>query len=194
MHQTIATVLSDIRFHGLLLKIDQDMEATVRAGGCPRCRAALHSARYARKPRGLPAGLPEEYCQCLSLCCAKDGCRQRATPPSLRFLGRKVYLGALVVLISVMRCGPTPTRMAQLQQLIGVSRRTVQRWRQWWCGVFAQSPFWRIAGAAFMPPVETADLPASLLKRFVGDAEAQLIALLRFLAPITRGAAAVRAL
>lgn len=190
----MARVLGDARFHGLLLAFDQEMEATVRAGGCPRCRAALHSARYARKPRGLPAGLSEEYCQCLSLCCARDGCRKRAAPPSLRFLSRKVYLGALVVLISAMRCGPTPSRIAQLQELVGVSRRTVLRWRRWWSQVFAQSPFWRAACAAFMPPVETADLPASLLRRFVGDTEGQLIALLRLLAPITTGAAAVRAL
>lgn len=193
MHQRMATVLGDARFHELLLRFDQDLAAAVRAGGCARCRAVLHSARYARKPRGVPAGLGQEYCQCLSLCCARDGCRQRATPPSLRFLGRKVYLGALVVLISAMRCGPTPARIAQLQELIGVSRRTILRWRQWWRCIFTQSLFWRAACGTFMPPVESADLPASLLERFAGDAAERLIALLRFLAPITRGATAVRA-
>jgi len=34
-------------------------------------------------------------------CCAVDGCRSRATPPSLRFLGRKVYLAAIVVLVAI---------------------------------------------------------------------------------------------
>jgi hypothetical protein len=184
----MARVLSDVRFHELLLAFDEELSASVRAGGCPRCQATLHSARYARKPRGMPAGLGEEYCQCLSLCCAQEGCRKRATPPSLRFLGRKVYLGALVVLISAMRCGPTSARIAQLQRLIGVSRRTVQRWRQWWSQVFTQSAFWRATRAAFMPPVEAAGLPASLLMRFAGDAEHQLTSLLRFLAPITGGA------
>lgn len=184
----MAKVLSDAQFHELLLAFDMDLSASVRAEGCPRCRAALHSARYARKPRGVPAGLSEEYCQCLSLCCSRQGCRKRATPPSLRFLRGKVYLGALVVLISAMRCGATPARIAQLQELIGVSRRTVQRWRQWWSQIFAHSMFWRTAAGAFMPPVETADLPASLLSRFAGDAEDQLISLLRFLAPITGGA------
>jgi len=29
-----------------------------------------------------------------SFCCARDGCRTRKTPPSFRFLGRKVYLAA----------------------------------------------------------------------------------------------------
>ena len=194
MHQTIARVLSDVRFHELLLAFDVDLSASVRAQGCPRCRAALHSARYARKPRGVPAGLSEEYCQCLSLCCAREGCRRRATPPSMRFLGGKVYLGALVVLISAMRCGATPARIAQLHELIGVSRRTVQRWLQWWSQIFTHSRFWRAAAGAFMPPVETAQLPASLLSRFAGDADRQLILLLRLLAPITGGARKVSAI
>lgn len=194
MHQAMAIVLQDVRFHELLLRFDQDLAAAVRAGGCASCQAVLHSARYARKPRGVPEGLGPQYCQCLSLCCARDGCRQRATPPSLRFLGRKVYLGALVVLISAMRCGPTPTRIAQLQALVGVSHRTVLRWRQWWCEVFTQGVFWRAAAADFMPPIERADLPASLLRRFTGNAQEQLIALLRFLSPITTSAAVVRAL
>jgi hypothetical protein len=187
-------VLNDERFHELLLKLDRDLAASVRAEGCSNCRAALHAAPFARKPRGMPVQLPWEHCQRLSFCCAKDGCRQRATPPSLRFLGRKVYLGGLVVLISAMRCGPTPARIARLQALVGVSRRTVLRWRRWWCEVFTHSVFWRAATAAFMPPVESADLPASLLRRFTGNAQEQLIALLRFLSPITTGAAAVHAL
>ena len=36
------------------------------------------------------------------------------TPPSVRFLGRKVYLGAVVILISAMRQGPTPRRFLEL--------------------------------------------------------------------------------
>lgn len=194
MHQAMAIVLQDVRFHELLLRFDEDLAAAVRAGGCASCQAALHWARYARKPRGVPEGLGPQYSQCLSLCCARQGCRQRARPPSLRFLGRQVYLGALVVLISAMRCGPTPARLARLQELTGVSRRTVLRWRRWWCEVFTQSVFWRAAMAAFMPPLHSAELPASLLKRFTGNAQEQLIALLRFISPLTTSTAAVRAL
>lgn len=194
MYQTLTTVLNDTRFHELLLRLDRDLATPVRAAGCPSCSAVLHSAAYERKPRGMPVQLPREHRQRLSFCCAKDGCRQRATPPSLRFFGRKVYLGGLIVLISALRCGPTPARIARLQELIGVSRRTVMRWRRWWCEVFTDSVFWRAATAAFMPPVHSADLPASLLRRFTGNPQEQLIALLRFLSPITTGAAVVRAL
>jgi hypothetical protein len=194
MYQSVTMVLNDERFHELLLKLDRDLAAPVRADGCPSCHAALHAAPFARKPRGMPKRLGREHRQRLSFCCAKDGCRQRATPPSLRFLGRKVYLGGLIVLISAMRCGPTPVRIARLQELIGVSRRTVLRWRRWWYEIFTHSVFWRAAMAAFMPPAERAELPASLLRRFTGNHQQQLIALLRFISPITTGAAAVRAL
>jgi hypothetical protein len=84
--------------------------------------------------------------------------------------------------------------MAHLQELVGVSARTVLRWRQWWREVFTQSAFWRVACADFMPPVETMELPASLLSRFAGDSRERLIALLRFLSPLTSGVPAVHAL
>jgi hypothetical protein len=46
----------------------------------------------------------------LSLCCSRDGCRRRMTPPSVRFLGRRVYLGAVLVLVSAMQQGSLPGR------------------------------------------------------------------------------------
>jgi hypothetical protein len=47
--------------------------------------------------------------------------------------------------------------------------------------------------AALMPPIDIAALPVSLLDRFAGDLRGQLIALLRFLRPLTGGASAMRA-
>lgn len=187
MHHKVLSVLGDARFHELLLAFDRDLAASVRAGGCPQCHAVLHSASFARKPRGAGCALGPEHYQRLSLCCAKEGCRKRVTPPSLRFLGRRVYLGAAVILISAMRCGSTPARVRELQKCVGVSRRTLSRWRRWWREVFVQSAFWRASRASFMPPVEQADLPASLLVRFTEETEHRLLQLLRFLTPITSG-------
>jgi hypothetical protein len=158
----------------------------MRRGRCPLCSSVLHSAQYRRKPRGHPAGLGDEHDWRFSFCCARDGCRTRRTPPSLRFLGRKVYLATMVVLI--MREGATTARMRQLSELIGVNRRTVERWREWWRDTFTASPFWQLGRAAFMPPVDHDRLPASLIERFNGGGGGErLIALLRFLAPITGG-------
>ncbi len=93
------------------------------------CNGVLYSARYRRKPRGRLCQLGEERDWRFSFCCTVDGCRKRATPPSLRFLGRKVYLAAMVVLIAIMRQGATAAWMRQLSGLAGVGRRTVGRWR-----------------------------------------------------------------
>jgi hypothetical protein len=181
-------LLGDAKFHQLLLAFDRDLAATTRAGTCTRCHGVLHSGEYPRKPRGRPAGLGKAYDRRFSFCCARRDCRKRKTPASLRFLGPKVYVGSMVVVISAMRDGATAA-LQKLSQLVGASRRTIARWRKWWLSVFAASPFWCIAAAAFMPPIDKARLPASLLERFAGGLQEQLIALLRFLRPITGGVA-----
>lgn len=188
-----AALLADGRLYGVLQHIDEDLAAEQRAGGCPRCGAALHSAVYPRKPHGVPREFAAQYSQRLSFCCARHECRARATPPSVRFLGRKVYLAAVVVLIAALRCGPTPARMRVLQECVGVNRRTVMRWRAWWTETLVDTPFWRTAAGRFMPPPARLELPAALLERFAGAALDRLLALLRWLSPITTESAAVHA-
>jgi hypothetical protein len=179
--------MADARFHRLLLAMDEDIAACCRAAGCP-CGGVLHGAQFWRKPRGKPAGLDEAYDARFSFCCAVRDCRQRMTPPSLRFLGRKVYLSTIVTLISAMQYGVTTARLRRLSEELGIDRRSVARWRSWWLASFPATAFWRAASAAFMPPADLLRLPASLLERFAGDTEAQLLALLRWLGPITAGA------
>jgi len=183
-------LVCDPRLYLLLCRCDEDRAAEIKAAGCLVCGGVLHSAAFRRKPRGGPEGLGEDHERRCSFCCAEDGCRKRRTPPSLRFLGRKVYLGAVVVLVSAMREGATPARMRTLRDLIGVSRRTVERWRKWWKTTFVQTRFWREESQGFVPAVEAGRLPASLLERFAGDEESRLVLLLRLLAPITGGTAA----
>jgi hypothetical protein len=185
-----ATLLGDASFHELLLTIDRDLADTCRAEGCLSCGGRLHSARYPRKPRGRPKTLRlgPEHDKRFSFCCAVDGCRGRETPASLRFLGRRVYIAAIVVLIAILRNGATDARMERLSEIVGVDRRTVGRWRRWWREGFTATPFWQIARARFMPPVDQARLPASLLERLAGDDDERLVGLLRFLGPITGGA------
>ncbi len=187
-----ATLLADTRFHELLLTIDRDLADTCRAEGCVECGGRLHLAPYPRKPRGrlksVSRRLGPEHDRRFSFCCAVDGCRSRETPPSLRFLGRRVYVATIVVLIAILQHGATNSRTERLAEVVSVDRRTVERWRRWWRDGFTATPFWRIARAAFMPPVEHDSLPASLIERFTGDAADRLIALLRFLGPVTGGA------
>jgi hypothetical protein len=133
--------------------------------------------------------LGPEHDRRFSFCCARHGCRTRKTPPSLRFLGPKVYLAATIILASVLDEGLTATRARRLKELVGVDRRTVERWRRWWLKVFTTTPFWQMARAAFMPPADEKRLPAALLERFAGSAIEQMSALLRFLSPLSGGQA-----
>lgn len=181
-----AALLADARFHDLLLALDRDLADACRSEGC-RCGGRRHSARYTRKPGGRPVRLGPEHDQRFSFCCAVDGCRSRATPPSLRFLGRKVYVAAIVVLIAILQHGASDARLERLTQVVRVDRRTIARWRRWWRDTFTTTPFWRAARATLMPPVDEAQLPGTLLDRFAGDEADRLIALLRFLGPITGG-------
>jgi hypothetical protein len=182
-----ADLVGDARLYGFLWECDRDLAAAARAGGCLVCGGRVDSARYPRKPRGGPPDLGPAFETRESFCCATEGCRKRLTPPSLRFLGRKVYLGAVVVLVSAMRHGATPTRVARLQELVGVSPRT--RWRRWWREAFATSRFWRAAASRFGTPITRALLPMSLLDRFAGDTRDRLVATLRFLGPFTTASA-----
>lgn len=181
-----STLLADDTFHDLLLACDQDLANQVRQRRCLVCGSPLHSAKYPRKPRGRLCCLGPEHDWRLSFCCTRHGCRKRKTPPSLRFLGPKVYLAATIIVIAILREGATAARMRRLTELIGVDRRTVERWRGWWRESFTAMPFWQNARAAFMPPVDENRIPSALLERFSASSEAvRMIALLRFLGPLT---------
>jgi hypothetical protein len=183
MYHTLPPAAS---FWPFLFKIDQDLAETTRKRGCRR-GGCLHRANYPRKPRPDTATLPDTYNSRFSFCCDRDGCRKRATPPSARFLGRKVYLGAFVVLITAMRHGPSTQRVSKLSALFGVDRRTIARWQEFWREHFPQTHFWKVAGARLALFIDLATLPLSLLTAFVtGDLDQKGWGqLLEFLSPIT---------
>jgi hypothetical protein len=165
----------------VLESLDADLARAAQAEGCG-CGGKLHRADYRRKPRGGPAWGWRD-----SFCCGQEGCRRRRTPPSVRFLGRRVYVGFVVVLVAAMRNGATPGRVRQIQEKLGIDRRTLERWRRWWLGAFVEGSFWRAAKARFIPLVCEETLPASLCERFRAAGPKGLTRLLSFLAPITAG-------
>ena len=128
----------------------------------------------------------ESYESRFSFCCAH--CRRRSTAQSVRFLGRRVYLGWAVVLCSARHAGQNTA--AALCEALAVPRRTLMRWRQWWRDEFMQTPLWQSLCGRFMPPVKAAELPADLLARFAGVPTEALGRLLLFLAPLSVGAVA----
>jgi hypothetical protein len=106
--------------------------------------------------------------------------RSLSQAKTFRFLSRKAWLGAVVVLVAAMRQGATAAR--ELTELFGMSAGGSGGAA---CSRRARSGAWR------RPPSchrSTRPGSASLLERFAGDAAARLVALLRFLLPITGGA------
>ena len=177
-----------------LENVDADLVEIVRAAGCCHCtEGKLHRSDYKRKPRGLKFWPKDpEKTKRFSLCCDQEGCRKRHTPPSVRFLGRRVYGGVVAVLIPAMRHGLKPERVAQIREALDlkIDRRTLERWRQWWLGLFVESSFWKQARARFLPPLCEQSLPLSLCLSFaVDERRDRLLELLKFLSPITTPAA-----
>ena len=172
------------RFFRLQQEIDQAECRRVQALGCPDCAGPLDRNDHARKPRGLPF----QHFDCdprrLNLCC-RD-CRAHNMPESVVYLGRRVYVGVVLALASILVSGLTPRRLARVQADLGVSAQTVRRWRQWWQNGFVESRFWAERRGLFLPPVAVLDLPNDLVGRFVrGAGGTRLLSLLRFLSPLT---------
>jgi len=170
-------MLSDSRFLELLTRIDAARAEVTRVAGCG-CGGVLHRAGYDRKPRGLGS---RETVRRESFCCAEDGCRKRATPPSLRFLGRRVFFGVVVLLVPALRQSAPWQTLAKLETVYGITQRTLLRWQRWWRESFVKSSVWRAGQGLFRRPVRAADLPGSLLEAFDRKVEA----VLRFLSPLS---------
>ena len=178
-----------------LAQVDEQITAAVAAGGCPRCGGPLHRSDYVRKPRGgLAADTPEVAAMRYSLCCGRRGCRKRALPPSVRFLGRRVYWEAVVLLASAH--ATARGLLWQAQRATGIARKTLRRWLGWWRTEFVSSSQWTVMRARFVPPPpDESKMPQSLLERLAaelssgaGVAAADVLAVAaRWLAPVTTG-------
>jgi len=96
-------------------------------------------------------------------------------------------LGAIVILISAMRQGPSPRRVRELATRFGADRRTIARWQVFWREHFPQTSFWKIERAQLMPAVEILSLPYSLVDAYLSRHPIWRgwMLLLRFLSPIS---------
>jgi hypothetical protein len=177
-------------FFAKLVEFDEKVAAAVAAQRCSHCGGPLYRSDYPRKPRGgLIAEAGEAFFVRFSLCCGREGCRKRATPPSLRFLGRRVYLGAVVLLAS--SAAVVSRLLRDVAVSTGVPVRTLRRWLGWWSAVFPLTATWVELRARFVPPAPPeAELPRSLLERLMlgppSTSESGAVQLAaRLLAPVT---------
>jgi hypothetical protein len=148
--------IPDLNFFKQLDDEDARIAAEVKARGCPECGGRLDRADYPRKPRGGElAAVAESFERRRSLCCAREGCRRRSTPPSLVFLGRRVYVSIAVVL-AVWQA---------TKAWLSPPRRTVGRWRSWFAAL-RDTTWWITVKARLSPAVEPAEiLPAAIIER-----------------------------
>lgn len=175
-----ASLLRDPAFFRFLLRIDEEFAAETCKAGCPKCAGPLHVADFPRKPRGCPAAVVEEYSWRFSFTCGR--CEKRATSASVRFLGRRVYVAVMLMLVSP----PQGVTACQLCDELGVPIRTLSRWRRWWRTDFLCTALWRAARSRFMPPLESEQLPGSLLARIQANSPTDRLALaLRWLSPLS---------
>jgi len=165
-------LLGDARLYEFLLRVDVELASEAQGQRCRHCGGPLHVSNFPRKPRGeeLPEALCEAYATRRSFCCGREGCRRRLTPPSVRFLGRRVYLAAIVVLVTALRHGATGSRAAVLGSHISakISRQTLKRWAGWWRATFPATHCWGLLRGFFSPTPLAGELPMSLLSR-VGE-------------------------
>ena len=177
---------NDSSFYHFLFQVDLDITSKVQQQPCQHCGGYLHSARYPRKPRGPRHCLTNDYDTRLSFCCAEEGCRRRTTPPSVRFLGRKVYLGVVIILITALNHGLSHQRRQRLFDQLEINPQTFYRWLRWWRETFSASRCWQSVRGLFMPPLNSIQLPGELLGRFTGcDLQQRLCQFLQLLLPLS---------
>lgn len=207
--------IAEDKFFAVLEEGDARAAAAVKAAGCRYCGGRLDRADYPRKPRGgSMAAAGESRVRRISFCCAQEGCRRRATPPSLVFLGRKVYLGIVVVVASLLALTPgkpspppspssslpppTPQGPASWPEAAsssvpsspapsGPPRRTVRRWLCWFQTELPKTAFWQAARGRLWPPVADQELPRALVERFIPGRSVcdALVATLGFVSPLS---------
>lgn len=174
-------LIDDTSLFRILRSIDEEVAVRLRAGRCPRpdCGGPLHWGRFDRKPRGERVELPAEYYRRQGLCCG--WCRKRVLPPSCLFLGRRVYWGAVVILVTAAVQGLEKRSASELCRHFGASRRTVRRWVRYFASEFAPSVQWQNLRGRVAAVVRDDDLPRSLLQWFASTGISALETVVRCL-------------
>lgn len=178
--------LTSATFYNSLLVFDRIIAEQVRQSGCLFCHGNLHQSHYPRKPRGVPSGTHDVYVIRFSYCCGNEGCRKRFTPPSMRFLSRKVYSSVVIFLVFLLKSKTDESKVEELNWLLGtgLSVETVRRWRHFWLKEVSQSRIWK--RAAFSHSMAQT-LPVSLLNKFKQALNTPLEMALKWILPLTAG-------
>lgn len=179
-------LMVDTRFYTRLFDLDRLIAEQIRQAKCLFCGGTLHQSHFPRKPRGIPEGLPSDFHIRFSYCCSQDGCRKRLTPPSMRFLSRKVYCSSIIFLVFLFKAQTDELKVEYLNKILdtSLSIETLRRWRNFWKNIVPKSQTLKRQGFSHLV-VQL--LPSSLVSQFVGNLNKQLEMGLRWILPLTRG-------
>ena len=179
-------LLTDARFHNSLFDLDRLIAEQVQQAQCRLCHGNLHQSHFPRKPRGVPEGTDSDYTIRFSYCCGREGCRKRFTPPSMRFLSRKVYSSVVIILIFLLKPETDESRIETINTLLGttLSVETLRRWRQFWTKDVPQTHTWKRLALC---SAHAQNLPVSLLTLFEQTGKQALIMGLKLILPLTAG-------
>jgi hypothetical protein len=180
----ISEPLQNERFFYELYIIDTRIAEYYRRMPCPHCNGPLYFSNYFRIPRGeTVVGLPKEYFIRYSLCCGNEGCRRRVIPPSCRFLDRKVYWHAAILII-MSEFQNTKVCVFKLAKKFNISRNTIARWIKFYQNIFPSSRKWQKIRGMVAAFITNDELPSNLVNHFLNlksSAQDALISCLKFL-------------
>lgn len=182
----ISRVVQSVSFFVLLRALDEKISGEYLDGVCPQCGGPLHRASYQRKGVGaapLQEGGAREATR-YGLCCGHCRCRQ--LPPSVMFLGRRVYMYPAILLATMMCQGRRSSRTKlYLRRHLGVDGKTIKRWVEYFRDGFVRTKSWQRVRGFLGSKVCDDALPRSLLVFFwreFGRGESGLVRCLCFLA------------
>ncbi len=182
----LTELLQKSSFFHLLYRIDQSLLKQQQEKQCPYCGGPLYQSNYIRKPRGGPNNIPEDYLIRFSLCCGSESCRKRTLPKSCRFMGRRVYWAAIILIVMALRQKRNNSASAgKLRRLFNISRNTLKSWFRYFEETFPQSSTWQRIRGMVEPTVKNNALPGALFWLFLlnlHNVEEALIQCLRCIA------------
>ena len=174
-------------FH-LLYRIDESLLKEEQAKACSYCCGSLYQSNYMRKPRGGPENIPDNYLLRFSLCCGNECCRKRTLPPSCRFMQRRVYWAAVILVVMALRQNRENSVSAgKLERMFGISRNTLKSWFKYFREEFPVSEQWHRIRGLVAATVGNSELPGALLRFFIRSSDNTEKALIRCLQFLSTG-------
>lgn len=97
-------------------------------------------------------------------------------------MGRRVYWGGVVVLVTALRQQrDTGYSARKVMEIFGIARLTLRRWLAFFRSTFTETSIWQKLRGLLIPPVTAEEIPLAVLERLGLNRDGPETALLRCL-------------